>query len=191
MMGRAGSDRSRLIVIRGNSGSGKSELARAIRASRPRGIAIIGHDVLRREILHVRDHPGALSVPYIDLSARFALDSGLDVVIEGILHSESYGEMLTGLKREHRGVTRCYRYELDLEETLRRHRTKSLAAEVGEDKVASWYRSEDRVNGLEEFVFDATFRTEDALEQVLLDVGWRAERFASAPPLTSAQGSGS
>jgi hypothetical protein len=41
------------------------------------------------------DHPGALSVGYIDLSARFALDHGLHVVIEGILHSETYGEMLT------------------------------------------------------------------------------------------------
>ena len=73
-------------------------------------MAIIGHDVLRREILHVRDHPGALSVPYIDLSARFALDNGLDVVIEGILHSESYGEMLTRLRNDHIGVTRCYYY---------------------------------------------------------------------------------
>jgi len=135
-------------------------------------VAIIGHDVLRREILHVRDHPGALSVPYIDLSARFALDHGLDVVVEGILHSESYGEMLARLRDDHVGVTRCYYYELSLDETLRRHRTKALAAEVSEADVASWYRSEDRVAALDEAVFDATVSAADALERVLVDAGW-------------------
>ncbi|MFE6969455.1 AAA family ATPase [Isoptericola sp. NPDC057653] len=171
-----GSERSRLIVVRGNSGSGKSQLARAIRAARPRGVAIIGHDVLRREILHVRDRPGALSVPYIDLSARFALDHGLDVVIEGILHSESYGEMLARLRSEHRGVTRCYYYALELEETLRRHRTKALAAEVSEADVASWYRDDDRVAALDEVVLDATVSAQEALERVLADVGWDTAR---------------
>ncbi|HIW62800.1 MAG TPA: zeta toxin family protein, partial [Candidatus Stackebrandtia excrementipullorum] len=59
-----GVEQSRLIIIRGNSGSGKTTLAHAIRKARPRGVAIVAHDVLRREILHVRDHPGALSVAY-------------------------------------------------------------------------------------------------------------------------------
>lgn len=167
-----GSETSRLIIIRGNSGSGKSSLAKAIRAARPRGVAIIGHDVLRREILHVRDHPGALSVPYIDMSARFALDQGLHVIVEGILHSEIYGDMLARLRSDHRGVTRSYCYELELDETLRRHRTKPLADEVTEEIVASWYRSVDRVPELDEAVLGAGLSASDALERVLVDVGW-------------------
>lgn len=128
--------------------------------------------MLRREILHVRDHPGALSVPYVDLSARFALDHGLHVVIEGILHSEIYGAMLTRLQSDHLGVTRSYYYELELDEILRRHRTKPLAHEVSGDKVASWYRSGDRVRELDEVVFDATVSARDALARALADVGW-------------------
>lgn len=96
-----GSETFRLIIIRGNSGSGKSSLAKAIRAARPLGVAVIGHDVLRGESLHVRDHPGALSAPYIDMSARFALDHGLHAVTEGILHSEIYEAMLTRLQSDH------------------------------------------------------------------------------------------
>src|SRR5699024_11238908 len=97
-----GSEYSRGIVVHANSGSGKSRLAKAIRAVRPRGIAIVGQDVLRREILHVRDHPETPNVSYMDLSARFALEHGLDVVIEGFLHSEIYGEMLARLQSDHR-----------------------------------------------------------------------------------------
>lgn len=167
-----GTASSRLITIRGNSGSGKSLLAQAIRAARPRGIAILGHDTLRREILHVPDRPGALSVEYIDLSARFALDNGLHVVIEGILHSEIYGEMLTRLIRDLRGTTASYYYELELEETLRRHRTKSKAEEVSEASVESWYRATDRIPLLNEVVFDADVTPEQALDIVLRDVAW-------------------
>lgn len=170
--GATGSESSRLIIVRGNSGSGKSQLAHAVRDARPRGVAIIGHDVLRREVLHVRDRPGALSVHYVDLSARFALDNGLDVVIEGILHAEIYGDMLSRLRSDHLGITRSYCYELELDETLRRHRTKPLAAEVTEDQVASWYRSSDRIGGLVEVIFDATVRARDALDRVLEDVDW-------------------
>lgn len=167
-----GTTESRLIIIRGNSGSGKTQLAHAIRHARPRGVAIISHDVLRREILRVRDHPGTLSVEYIDLSARFALDHGLHVVVEGILHSEIYGDMLRRLVDDHRGVSRCYRYDLDLAETLRRHRTKPLAAEVSEEQVSSWYRPADPIGTLPELVVDATVSAEAALNTVLSGVGW-------------------
>lgn len=169
---RTGSAHSRLIIIRGNSGSGKSKLAHAIRAARPRGVAVIGHDMLRREILHVRDHPSALSVPYIDMSARFALDHGLDVVIEGILSAEIYGEMLARLCADHLGVTHCYYYELELDETLRRHRTKELAAEVTDEQFSSWYIANDRIDGLGESVFGAAVSEPEALEWVLEDAGW-------------------
>ncbi|PCC33730.1 AAA family ATPase [Brachybacterium alimentarium] len=167
-----GTTASRLIIIRGNSGSGKTQLAHEIRHARPRGVAIISHDILRREILRVRDHPGALSVEYIDLSARFALNHGLHVVVEGILHSEIYGDMLARLVNDHRGVSRCYRYDLALAETLRRHRTKPLAAEVSEEQVSSWYRPTDPVEALPELVFDATVSAETALDAVLSGVGW-------------------
>lgn len=172
MSASIGTPQSRLITIRGNSGSGKSLLARSIRTARPRGIAILGHDTLRREILHVSDRPGALSVEYIDLSARFALDHGLHVVIEGILHSEIYGDMLTRLVRDHCGTSASYAYELDLEETLRRHRTKPLAAEVTEEAVQSWFRATDRISSLDEVVFGSNVTAEEALEAVLRDVSW-------------------
>lgn len=171
---RTGTEGSRLITIRGNSGSGKSLLAQAIRRARPRGIAILGHDTLRREILNVSDHPGALSVDFIDLSARFALDNGLHVVTEGILHSEIYGAMLTRLVRDHRGVSASFAYELELDETLRRHRTKARAGDVPEAAVESWYRATDPIPALQEIVFDDTFTTEHALDVILRTVSWTA-----------------
>lgn len=48
-----------LIVIRGNSASGKSTLAAALRERYGRGLAIVAQDQLRRVILREKDTPGA------------------------------------------------------------------------------------------------------------------------------------
>jgi hypothetical protein len=69
-------------------------------------------------------------------------------------------------------VTRCYRYDLEWDETLRRHRTKPNATVVTEDAVRSWYRSSDPVPDLAETGFDATISLRAALETVLSEVGW-------------------
>jgi uridine kinase len=50
---------TKLILVRGNSGSGKSTIAAGIRAVYGRGIAIVGQDNLRREVLRERDRAGA------------------------------------------------------------------------------------------------------------------------------------
>lgn len=172
-MGSTGDESTRLVLIRGNSGSGKSALAAGIRAARPRGIAIVGHDQLRREILHVRDHPGALSVEYLDLSARFALDHGVHAVVEGILPTEIYGEMLRRLAADHRGVTRCYRYHLPFEETLRRHATRGVKSrEFGETEMRSWWRDADPLTGVDEQIIDRTASLDDSITRVLRDCGW-------------------
>lgn len=171
-MGRVGDEGTRLIIIRGNSGTGKSALAAAIRAARPRGVAIIGHDQLRREILHVRDHPGTPAAGYVDLSARYALDHGLHTVVEGILHEEIYGALLRQLITEHRGVTRCYRYDMSFEETLRRHATKPKATEFGEPEMRQWWRDRDPLIGADEIVIGSDSPLQESVQRVLTDCGW-------------------
>jgi predicted kinase len=76
---------ARLIVIRGNSASGKSAVAAEIRRRHGRGLAIVGQDTLRRHVLAERDVPGGANIDLIDLTARFALDRGFHVIVEGIL----------------------------------------------------------------------------------------------------------
>lgn len=53
-----GSLRTRLVIVRGNSGSGKSTVALAIRAQLGRTCALVQQDVLRRTVLKERDVPG-------------------------------------------------------------------------------------------------------------------------------------
>lgn len=144
----AGTAETRLIIIRGNSASGKSTLARTIREHVGRGIAIVGQDELRRHVLRVKDTPGNPSVGLIDAVARYALDAGMHVVVEGILASDIYGDMLRELRADHEGVTRAYWFDLHFDETLARHRTKQ--ADYPEELLHEWWRGTDLIDGLDE-----------------------------------------
>ena len=84
-MASTGNAQTILIVLRGNSASGKSTVARLVREQYGRGVAIIGQDVVRREILWEKDEPSSVNIGMIGLMARHALDSGMHVIVEGIL----------------------------------------------------------------------------------------------------------
>lgn len=53
-----GTSETTLILLRGNSGSGKTTVARALQRQRGRDqLAVISQDVVRREVLWANDRP--------------------------------------------------------------------------------------------------------------------------------------
>ena len=124
---RTGAESTRLIVLRGNSGSGKSSIAAEIRARHGRGIALVSQDNLRRVVLRERDTADGANIGLIDMVARYALDRGLHVIIDGILYEAHYGAMLRALRADHRGLSRFYYLDVPFEETMRRHATRPQA----------------------------------------------------------------
>ena len=165
-----GSEQTVLIVLRGNSASGKSAIARAVRERYGRGIAIVGQDNLRRVVLREHDKPGAPNVGLIGMVARYALDAGYHVVVEGILYAAHYGDMLAGLCADHRGLTRCYYLDVPFEETLRRHQTKP-PAEYGQAEMSDWYRERDFLPGGIEQIITAETSLEAAVDRIMRDTG--------------------
>jgi predicted kinase len=140
-----GAAATRLITLRGSSGSGKSTVAAAVRAARPTGtVAIIGQDVIRRQIVGTGGDQGDHPIALIDLIARELLDRGMDVIIEGIMNASRYANSLMKLVQDHRGVSRSYIWNLSFEETLRRHATKPVAHEFGEAEMRLWWRGFQR-----------------------------------------------
>jgi predicted kinase len=139
----AGTSATRLIVLRGNSGSGKTTVARAVRMRYGRGCALVEQDYLRRIVLRERDLDGGIAPALIAQTARFALDHGYHVVLEGILARARYGAMLTDLYHAHRGRTAVYYLDVSWEETLRRHAGRPQAAEFGEADMRGWWLPHD------------------------------------------------
>jgi hypothetical protein len=168
--GPIGSSSSRLLVIRGNSGSGKSAVAAGIRAARPEGtVAIVGQDVLRREVLGTGGDLHGHATGLVDLTTRYALSRGFDVVVEGVLNADWYRDTLLRLVADHRGTSRCYVYDLTFDETLRRHAMKPVADAFGAAEMRQWWRGLQLVDGLEERVITKAEDLESTVGRVLAD----------------------
>lgn len=170
-MSGVGTAATKLIVLRGNSGSGKSTAAQQIRERYGRGIAIVGQDNVRRDILKERGLPDAANIGLIDLIARYALDHGYHVIVEGILYAAHYGSMLRGLSQDHRGVSRFFYFDVSFPETLRRHLTKPQASEYGEVEMRDWYRPGDLLADVAEYVISESTSLNDAVTGIMTEAG--------------------
>lgn len=164
-----------LIVIRGNSGSGKSSIAAALREHHGRGLAVASQDNLRRVVLRDYDRPGAANIGLIDLTVRYALQHGFHVVLEGMLYADRYGDMLAGLRADHPGPSHFFYLDVPLQETVRRHGTKPVYAEFGEPQLREWYREHDLLSGGIEHVIDEDSTLHDSVATIIDITGLPAE----------------
>ncbi|QQM38835.1 kinase [Streptomyces liliifuscus] len=158
---------AQLVVLRGNSASGKSSVAAGLRERYGRGLALVSQDTLRREVLRERDIPGGANIGLIDLTVRHALEHGFHTVLEGILYVAHYGEMLARLLADHPHRTHCFYLDVPFGETLARHATKPIAHTVGESELRDWYRPLDLLPGDIETVIPAGSSLAETVDQVM------------------------
>jgi predicted kinase len=164
---QTGSPATKLVVIRGNSGAGKSTIAQTVRRRYGRGCALVQQDHLRRVLLWEPDRPGGLAPALIAQTVRFALDHHRHVVLEGILAAARYRDTITDLVRSHRGQSHVFYLDVSLDESLRRHATRPQAADFTGAEMRSWYLPGD-VLGLDgEHVVPESSTLEQAVAYIL------------------------
>jgi chloramphenicol 3-O-phosphotransferase len=165
-----GSQNTKLIVIRGNSGSGKTSIARQLQLRHGRGCALVEQDYLRRTVLRERDKPGGIAPALIEQTVRFILQHRYHAVLEGILYSGKYGPMIAALRRAHRGGTYVFYLDVSWEETLRRHATRPQAGFTAED-MRGWYHPRDLLGFDDEHVVPETSALEATIAYIAAVAG--------------------
>lgn len=161
-----GSASTRLIILRSNSDSGKSTIARAVRERYGYGCALVEQDYLRRIVLKERDVPGGVAPLLIEQTVRLALDHGYHVILDGILSTKRYADMLTALHRTHRGHTFVYYLDVTLDETLHRHTTRPQADQFTDDDMRSWYNPRDLLDVDDEHMIEQNSTLEQSIERI-------------------------
>ncbi|MEV8128637.1 M15 family metallopeptidase [Streptomyces sp. NPDC085944] len=187
----AGRPDTRLVVIRGNSASGKSSVAQGLRDHYGRGVAIVGQDVIRRNVLREHDTTGGTNIALLGRIARHALDAGFHVVLEGILYADRYSHMISSLVRDHRGVSACFYLDVPLEATLARHASKADAAyleQVTDTHLTSWYRELDLLPGGLETVIPSDSALQETVARIVRDTDLTAAAPGRPPQHKPSQG---
>lgn len=159
-------NQTKLVVLRGPSGSGKSSVARAVRASLKIPIAIVEQDYLRRIVLKEKDVPGGKNVDLIRTVVEFALAEKFHVILEGILDQGRYGAMFEELLRIHPKNNYFYYFNVTFEETLKRHQLKPNREEFGENEMRAWYKELDLLGLKNEEIISEQSTFEETVRQL-------------------------
>jgi predicted kinase len=145
-----------LIVLRGNSGSGKSTIAAVLREALEGPTAILSQDHFRRIVYREREQENLAHADLLEVAATHCLRAGHHVILEGIFNAERYSGMLERIAAQSNDA-KFFAYDLTFDETVRRHATRPQATDFTVDEMRSWYHGwqplsfveEERINASE------------------------------------------
>ena len=161
---------STLIIIRGNSGSGKTTTAKRLQQHFGRGTLLVSQDVVRRDMLKVQDRDRNLSLELIRQIAEYGKGKCEVVIVEGILSQQRYGDMLNQLISFYHGNAQTYYYDLSFQETVRRHNGREKITEFGEESLRSWWNPNDYLGVDEEVILTDELSQDEVVEKILVDL---------------------
>lgn len=131
----------KLIIIRGNSASGKSAVAEKLRETLGGKVAVVGLDTLRRTVLREPDMlENTDIIGLIEQTVTYCLGNGYTVIIEGILSKPKYRDLLMKLMDTTDCPSAVFYIDVSIEETITRHKTKPIANEVTDEQLRSWFQ---------------------------------------------------
>ena len=160
-----------LIILRGNSGCGKTSTACLLQRRLGYGTMLVSQDVVRREILRVKDSKNNPAIQLIYDLCMYGNKVGYTVILEGILSNKKYGAMLHRLLNDFQGDKLVYYFDVSFEETMRRHATKSNAHEFGELEMRRWWKEKDYLDFENEFLIRNDTSQEDLINMILKTMG--------------------
>lgn len=154
---------AKLIILRGNSGSGKTTIAKGLQKKLEYGTMLISQDVVRREMLYVKDGEKPKVEELIFQLAMYGKQHCEVVIMEGIFNSKWYSNLFKRLLEEFKEEIFAFYFNIPFEETLKRHKTKANASEFGEKEMREWWNPNDLLTIIPEMLLGKELEAEEII----------------------------
>ncbi len=145
-----GESMKKLVILRGNSGSGKTTVARALQRKIGFNTMLISQDEIRRNMLWVKDGIDTKALPLMIELLKYGNEHSAIVILEGIMYDEWYSPLFNVANELYDANVYSYYFDIPFEETVRRHQTRSKSQEFGEEHMRQWWREKDFSSVLKE-----------------------------------------
>lgn len=156
----------KLLILRGNSGSGKTTIAKELQNRFGTNTMLISQDVIRRDMLKVKDGENTPALQLMKELLVYGHDHSNIVILEGIMYADWYKPLFELSVELYDTEVYAYYFDLPFEETLKRHQTKPNCHEFGEDAMRRWWREKDFSDVLNEVSITAERNIEDIVEDI-------------------------
>ncbi len=159
---------AKLIILRGNSGSGKTTVAKALQAKLGPNTMLISHDMVRIQMLNTSSRMGVeKSLPLMMELMKYGRKHSDVTIIEGILPVKDYKDLFVAAVQEFGdNICACY-YDLPFEETVLRHSTKPNRGDFGEEDMRRWWQEKDLLPMIKEITLTKDMSPDDVVEMIL------------------------
>lgn len=156
----------KLIILRGNSGSGKSTIAKELQNRFGANTMLISQDVIRRDVLKVKDGKNTPALPLMKELLIYGHYHSNIVILEGIMYADWYKPLFDLSVQLYGSEIYAYYFDLPFEETLKRHQTKPNCHEFGEEAMRGWWREKDFSDVLNEVSITSERNIDDIVEDI-------------------------
>ncbi len=157
------------IVLRGPSGSGKTTIAKKLFENSKTKTALIQQDHYR----FIFNPAGGGSKTnakvihqMIEHNTKAALRQGYNVILEGVLGSKNYDEIIDRIIAEHSGSSYIFYFDISFQETLKRHNTKAERSEFGEEEMRVWYPASYKSGHALEKLIPEAFSVDETVQYI-------------------------
>lgn len=133
----------KLIILRGNSGSGKSTIAKELQKRFGANTMLISQDVIRRDVLKVKDGENTEALSLMKELLIYGHSHSAIVILEGIMYADWYKPLFELSVQLYGTEVYAYYFDLPFEETLKRHQTKPNCHDFGENEMRRWWLEND------------------------------------------------
>lgn len=164
---------AKLIILRGNSGSGKTTIAKELQNSFQRGKAmVVSQDEIRLGILNTKDRKDNPAIELIRLIAEYGKNHCEYVIVEGILGNNKYRDMLIELMDSFDKNVYVYYFDLPFDETLVRHSKREKSKDFGPDRMKEWWLEKDYLSVPGERKLGENLTQKEVTEVILRDLSY-------------------
>ena len=161
---------NKLIMIRGNSGSGKTSLSKELQRRFGRRALLISQDLVRRQMLNAKDGPDCPAIPLLLNLLKYGHENNEITLLEGILYTGFYKPLFEEIAHLFGDNIFAYYYDIPFEETLKRHQTRSNKNDFGETEMRDWWVEKDYIGFIAEKPIYADESLDDVAEKITVEV---------------------
>lgn len=157
-----------IIILRGNSGSGKTTVARALQKKFGYNTMMISQDEIRENILWVKDGVDTKALPLMIELMKYGYEHCDVVILEGIMYDEWYSPLFKTANELYGMDIYAYYFDIPFEETVRRHNTRDKKQEFGEEDMRRWWREKDFSSVFNEKIITSDIDADSIVEMIYI-----------------------
>ena len=161
----------KLIMLRGNSGSGKTTVAKLLQKRFGPNTMLVSHDMIRIQILYVWSKEGIeKSQPLMIDLLKYGKEHSEITIIEGVLPANEYAMLFEAALEEYGDNIYSYYWDLPFEETLIRHATKPNCNDFGEEDMRRWWKEKDYLKMIPQTIISKELSLQETVNLIYTDV---------------------